>query len=103
MTRLHAAGAPILAGSDAPNPGTAYGASLHHELEYFAVAGMSAVEALASATSVPAEISGLTDRGRIAPGLLADLVRVDGDSTSDVTATRLIVAVWKNGIPIPIS
>lgn len=103
VTRLHAAGVPILAGSDAPNPGTAYGASLHHELEYFTDAGLSAVEALASATSVPAEIFGLVDRGRIAPGLLADLLLVNGDPTTDITATRSIVAVWKNGIPILIS
>lgn len=76
ITKLHAAGVPILAGSDAPNPGTTIGASLHHELEYFTKAGMSTVEALAAATSVPAEIFSLTDRGQIAPGLLADLVLV---------------------------
>jgi imidazolonepropionase-like amidohydrolase len=102
VTMLHAAGVPILAGSDAPNPGTAFGASLHRELEYFTQAGMSAIEALASATSLPAEIFGLTDRGRIKPGLLADLVLVNGDPTTDITATRSIAAVSKDGIPIPI-
>jgi hypothetical protein len=42
-------------------------------------------------------VATLADRGRIAPGLRADLVLVDGDPTQDITATRAIVAIWKNG------
>jgi imidazolonepropionase-like amidohydrolase len=94
---LHAAGVPILAGSDAPNPGTAHGASLHRELELLVQAGLTPAEALAAATSAPARAFRLADRGRIAPGLRADLVLVDGDPTADVTATRALVAVWKRG------
>ncbi|HEU5432653.1 MAG TPA: CIA30 family protein, partial [Thermomicrobiales bacterium] len=56
--------------------------------------------ALAAATSVPAARFGLADRGRIAPGLRADLVLVDGDPTTDITKTRSIVAVWKRGVPV---
>ncbi|WP_246115532.1 hypothetical protein [Trebonia kvetii] len=36
---------------------------------------------------------GLPDRGRIAPGLRADLLLVDGDPLADITATRAIRAV----------
>ncbi len=97
VRRLHEAGVTILAGTDAGNPGTAHGASLHGELELLTHAGLSASEALAAATARPAERLGLTDRGRIAPGLRADLVLVDGDPTRDITATRAIVAIWKNG------
>lgn len=97
VRRLFEAGVPILAGTDAPNPGTAHGVSIHRELELLVNAGLPARAALAAATSVPARIFGLTDRGRIAPGLRADLLLVDGDPTSDVTATRAIVAVWKGG------
>lgn len=97
---LHAAGVPILAGTDAPNPGTAHGVSLHRELELLVRAGLTPSEALASATSVPARIFNLPDRGRIAPGLRADLLLVKGDPTLDITATRDIVTVWKTGVPL---
>lgn len=97
VRQLRAAGVPILAGSDAPNPGTWHGVSLHRELELLVSAGLSPAEALAAATSVPARAFGLKDRGRIAPGLRADLVLVKGDPTADVTASRDIVKVWKLG------
>jgi imidazolonepropionase-like amidohydrolase len=94
---LRAAGVPLLAGSDAPNPGTAHGASIHRELELLVAAGLTPVEALAAATAAPARAFGLRDRGRIAPGLRADLVLVAGDPTADVLATRAIERVWKAG------
>lgn len=40
----------------------------------------------------------LEDRGRIAPGMRADLLLVDGDPTEDIRATRNIVAVRKHGV-----
>ena len=98
--QLFRAGVPILAGTDAPNPGTAHGVSLHRELELLAAAGLSPLEALRAATSGPASAFGLDDRGRIAPGLRADLVLVEGDPSVDIKATRRIVGVWKRGRPI---
>jgi imidazolonepropionase-like amidohydrolase len=98
--QLFAAGVPILAGTDAPNPGTAHGVSLHRELELLVRAGLPASGALAAATSVPARAYGLKDRGRIAPGLRADLVLVAGDPTADITATRDIVTIWKAGVVV---
>ena len=97
VRQLRAAGVPILAGSDAPNPGTAYGAALHGELELLVRAGLTPLEALRAATSTPARVFRLADRGRIAPGLRADLVLVEGDPTRDITATRAIAGVWKGG------
>jgi imidazolonepropionase-like amidohydrolase len=97
VTALHKAKVPLLAGTDAPNPGTAHGISIHRELELLVKAGLAPTEALASATSVPAHIFGLADRGRIAPGLRADLLLVKGDPTQDITCTRNIVAIWKTG------
>lgn len=94
---LHAAGVDLLAGSDAGNPGTAHGASLHLELEWLVQAGLSAEQALRAATALPAARFGLRDRGRIAAGLRADLLLVAGDPTRDITATRQIRQVWKNG------
>jgi imidazolonepropionase-like amidohydrolase len=100
VRQLKAAGVPILAGSDAPNVGTAHGASIHREMELLVSAGLSPIEALAAATSNPARAFGLPDRGRIAPGLRADLVLVEGDPGQDVTATRNILRIWKAGHPV---
>jgi imidazolonepropionase-like amidohydrolase len=94
---LKAAGVPILAGTDAPNPGTAYGASLHGELALLVQAGLTPLEALRTATSVPAKTFGLVGRGLVAAGAVADLVLVNGDPSTDIRLTRDIVAVWKNG------
>jgi hypothetical protein len=95
---LHSAGVPVLAGTDAPNPGTTHGASIHRELELLVQAGLSPADALTAATSAPAKAFALSDRGRIAPGLRADLLLVKGDPTQNITATRDIVAVWKTGV-----
>jgi imidazolonepropionase-like amidohydrolase len=94
---LHAAGVPLLAGTDAANAGTAHGASIHGELELLVAAGLTPVDALTSATSAPARAFGRQDRGRIARGLRADMVLVDGDPTHDILATRRIVRVWRGG------
>jgi imidazolonepropionase-like amidohydrolase len=99
VAALRAAGVPLLAGSDAPNPGTSQGVSMHRELELLVRAGLTPAEALRAATSAPADAFRLADRGRVAPGLRADLLLVRGDPTAGVTATRDIVHVWKAGIP----
>ena len=91
---------PVLTGTDAPVPGQTYGASVHGELALLVDAGLSPAEALTAATAAPARAFRLTDRGRIEPGLRADLVLVDGDPTRDILATRRIVAVWKRGVPV---
>jgi imidazolonepropionase-like amidohydrolase len=95
---LHRAGVPLLAGTDATPFAPAHGAGMHRELELLTRAGLSNEKVLAAATSVPARHFGLTDRGRIVPGLRADLVLVAGDPTQDITATRAIVDVWRRGV-----
>jgi imidazolonepropionase-like amidohydrolase len=94
---LHSAGVPILAGTDAGNPGTAHGASLHGELALLVKAGLSPSQALNAATALPAKLFHLDDRGRIAKGLRADLVLVNGNPTKNIKATRDIAAIWMNG------
>ena len=100
VRQLLATHVPILAGTDAPNPGTAHGIALHRELELLVRAGLTPGDALAAATSVPARLFKLDDRGRVAEGARADLLLVTGDPTSDITATRAIVGVWKAGVPL---
>jgi imidazolonepropionase-like amidohydrolase len=100
VAQLKAAGATILAGTDSPNPGTAHGASIHRELELLVKGGLTPTEALTAATSTPAAVFHLADRGRIAPGLRADLLLVKGDPTVDIHATRDIVRIWKGGVAL---
>jgi len=91
------AGVPILAGTDAGNAGTLYGISMHRELAALVEAGLTPTAALAAATSAPAAAFRLGRRGCIATGCKADLLLVEGDPTRDITATRRIVEVWKDG------
>lgn len=91
------AGVPVLAGTDAGNPGTQYGVSMHRELKALVEAGLTPAQALAAATSVPAQVFKLGKRGRIEQGYKADLLLVEGNPTADILATRRIVEVWKDG------
>jgi imidazolonepropionase-like amidohydrolase len=91
---------PILAGTDSPAAGATYGASVHGEMELLVEDGMTPVQALAAATSVPADKFGLQDRGQIKEGMRADLLLVDGDPTTNILVTRNIVAVWKRGVAV---
>jgi imidazolonepropionase-like amidohydrolase len=100
VKQLKATGVPILAGTDVPNPGTVQGASLHEELQFLVEGGLTPLEALATATSVPARVFHLDDRGRIAPGMRADLVLVNGNPGEEIFATRRILAVYKEGFRI---
>lgn len=99
---IFAAGLTVAAGTDANNApfvpfSPPLGESIHGELELLVGAGLSPLDALRSATSVAADLFHLRDRGRIAPGLRADLVLVDGDPTTDISATSRLRHVWIGG------
>ena len=67
------------------------------ELEMMVDYGMKPVDVLRSTTSINAGVFHLTDRGRIRPGLLADLVAVEGDPTRAISAVRRVRLVMKGG------
>jgi imidazolonepropionase-like amidohydrolase len=55
------------------------------ELGWFVKAGMTPAQALATATTIGAELLGMEKSlGRIAPGYYADIVAVDGDPLADI-------------------
>lgn len=95
---MHERGVPIAAGTDTPIGFALPGYSLHSELEMLVRAGLSPLEALRSATVRPAEFFGRTDEmGRVAEGMLADLVLLSDNPLDDISHTRSITAVVAKG------
>lgn len=101
VKQLNDAGVDLLIGTDSPAPGSTYGASTLDELALFVSDGMSPVKALIAATSTPARIFHLNDRGEIAPGKRADLLLVSGDPSRNIEDVKNILGVWKKGREIP--
>jgi len=90
------AGVTIINGSDV---GTFPHGENAREIEAMIAYGMPVLDALKSATSTAARVLRMEDRiGRVAPGLLADLIGVDGDPTRDVGALRRVTFVMRNGV-----
>ncbi len=94
---LASAGCTIIAGSDAPFPHLVPGFSLHDELSLLVDAGLEPAAALASATSVAAEVLGLSDIGVIRPGSVADMVAVGGDPVADICVLSDVRLVLRRG------
>jgi imidazolonepropionase-like amidohydrolase len=93
---LHRAGVPIVAGTDQQVPGH----TLHRELELYVRAGFTPMEALQSATLIPARAMRLErESGTIAPGKRADLVVLDRDPLADISNTRGVRLVVAAGRP----
>jgi imidazolonepropionase-like amidohydrolase len=91
--RLHQMGVGLICGSDSGWGWSAYG---DNYLEAVVAAGMTATEALSSATSLAADSLGWGDRsGRLQPGKLADLPVVAGDPTENIRAGMCAPSGWK--------
>jgi imidazolonepropionase-like amidohydrolase len=68
------------------------------EMEAMADYGMKPLDVLQSATSVNADVFGISNRvGRIKPGLLADILVVDGDPSDNISQVRKVRWVMKEG------
>src|SRR5262245_19307806 len=92
---LHKAGVPIVAGTDQAVPGH----SLHRELELYVKAGMTPMEAIRSATIVPARAMNLDrEAGTIEAGKRADLILVAGRPDREISAIRKVKTVIAAGL-----
>ena len=89
-----AAGVKIACGTDAP--AIPHGENAK-ELWAMVDRGMTPMQALRAATVMSAELIDVDDRGRLAPGLLADIIAVPGDPAEDITMTQDVRFVMKGG------
>ncbi|WP_181696055.1 amidohydrolase family protein [Nocardia sp. GTS18] len=88
------AGVRIACGTDAPAVPHGQNAK---ELWALVDRGMTPAQALRAATVTSAELIGVDDRGRLAPGLLADIIAVPRDPTADITVLDDVRFVMKDG------
>jgi imidazolonepropionase-like amidohydrolase len=94
----HRAGIPVMAGTDANDTMIAPGFSLHRELLLLRTAGLSNLDVLRSATTVPAYYLGRSaELGGISVGKKADLVLLRANPLSDIRNTVTIEAVVARG------
>jgi imidazolonepropionase-like amidohydrolase len=91
---LHDKGITIVAGTDMGFPGY----SVARELELYVKAGLTPMEAIQTATIVPARVMNMDKRtGSIKAGKQADLVIVDGDPLKEIRNIRNVWMVIKEG------
>src|SRR5690242_8426472 len=88
------AGVTILSGSDV---GVFTHGDNAREIELMVSYGMPALDALKAATSVAGQVLHM-EIGQVKPGMLADLISVDGDPTKEISALRRVKLVMKGGV-----
>jgi imidazolonepropionase-like amidohydrolase len=94
LTKAIEAGVKIACGSDAP---AIWHGRNAEELVVLVQRGMTPLQALRAATTVSADLIDAPDLGRIAPGMLADIVGLPGDVLDDITMTQQVRFVMKDG------
>jgi imidazolonepropionase-like amidohydrolase len=91
---LHEAGVPIIAGTDEGVPGF----SVYREIELYAMAGFTPMDAIRAATAVPAVAMGVgKDVGTIERGKRADLLVLDANPLDNISNIRSVRLVMKDG------
>ncbi len=87
-------GIPIVAGTDMGMPGY----SLYRELELYVQGGLTPLEALTTATIIPATVMNKqNETGSVTEGKAADIILVDGDPLANIGNLRKVSVVIKGG------
>lgn len=94
---LQEAGVMLVAGTDAPYPGTLLGEGIHRELELLVEGGLTPLQAIAAATRNAARLMRADDWGTLAAGKRADLLLVRGRPDRVIADTRNIEMVVQAG------
>ena len=94
LSKAIEAGVKIASGSDAP---AIWHGRNAEELVVLVQRGMTPVQAIRAATVVSADLIEAEDLGRIAPGMLADIIGVPGDPVTDITVTQQVRFVMQGG------
>jgi imidazolonepropionase-like amidohydrolase len=94
LSRAIEAGVKIALGTDAP---AIWHGRNAEELDVLVKRGMTPLQAIRAATTVSAELIDAPELGRIAPGMLADIIGIAGDPLTDITAFRQVPFVMKDG------
>lgn len=94
----HELGVPLAAGTDSSGGKIK---PIGREVELMRAAGLSALDAIRTATTGAAKLLGLErTAGRLARGFAGDVILVDGDPLSDVTVLKKPVRVVRSGIAL---
>ncbi len=98
LSALREAGAPVLIGTDAPNPYVMYGFAIHEEFGFFREAGYSNTDVLRIATRDAARFLGRTrEFGVVGEGARADLLLLADDPETDLAVLRAPAGVMAAG------
>jgi len=98
VKRLWDAGVLIAAGTDAPYPGDSQGEGLHRELELLVESGLTPMQAIQAATRNAALVlHAESEWGTLEPGKLANMILVHGHPDQEISQSRRITAVIKEG------
>lgn len=99
LRKLDSAGVKIAMGTDAGAQAVrAQGFSEHLELQLMTEAGLSPLHVIQCATQNGAVLLGIDNiTGTLSAGKKADFMILDSDPSQDITHTRSIFEVWKNG------
>ncbi len=101
ISLLNEAGVRIAMGTDSGPPARFQGYFEHMELWMMVEAGMSPMQAIASATGIAARCMNLDGLGTLEPGNWADLMVLERNPLTDIENTRTIESVWIAGNRVP--
>lgn len=92
------AGVKIALGTDAGNSLVFHGPAVHRELRLLVDAGLTPMQALVAGTNTASQYLGIEDSlGTVETGKLADVVVIEGNPLKDISCTKNITVVIKNG------